>query len=51
MSIPASEKRNLLEELDARQDDVLAQLDQLNARIEAVLNECLAGWSVKRDDE
>ena len=28
---------NLLRELERRQDDVLAQLDQLNAEVEAVL--------------
>ncbi len=34
-------KSSLLEELEQRQDDVIAQLDQLNARIENLLNECL----------
>lgn len=34
-------KSSLLEQLEQRQDEVLAQLDQLNARIEALLNECL----------
>jgi regulator of replication initiation timing len=29
----------LLDELDERQDEVLAQLDQLNARIEKLLEE------------
>jgi hypothetical protein len=32
----------LLEELDARQDDLLAELDRLNARLEQVLRECLS---------
>lgn len=34
-------KTSLLDELEQRQDEVLAQLDQLNARIESLLNECL----------
>lgn len=51
MTTPVAEKRTLLEELDARQDEVLEQLDQLNARIEAVLSECLTGWSAERHDE
>ena len=34
-------KSSLLEELEQRQDEVIAQLDQLNARIENLLNECL----------
>ena len=31
----------LLDELDARQDEVLAQLDELNSRVEGLLNELL----------
>jgi hypothetical protein len=31
----------LLEEIDAQQDDLLAQLDSLNARLEQVLKECV----------
>ena len=34
-------KSSLLEELEQRQDEVLAQLDQLNAQIERLLDECL----------
>lgn len=33
--------QSLLEELDARQNEVLEQLEQLNTRIERVLKECL----------
>ena len=33
---------SLLDELDQRQDEVLAQLDELNMRIENLLQECLA---------
>ena len=32
---------SLLDELDQRQDEVLAELDQLNTRIENLLNDCL----------
>ena len=34
-------KSSLLEELEQKQDEVLAQLDQLNAQIERLLDECL----------
>ncbi len=43
----ASSSQTLLEELDLRQDEVLAQLDALNLRIEQVLRECAA--TVQRD--
>jgi hypothetical protein len=33
---------SLLDELDARQNELLDQLEQLNQRIEQVLRECLA---------
>jgi hypothetical protein len=36
-----SEQTTPLDELDARQDEVIRQLDELNDRIEALLNECL----------
>ncbi|MCO6455974.1 MAG: hypothetical protein J5I93_11810 [Pirellulaceae bacterium] len=32
--------RTLLEELDLRQNEVLAQLDELNARVEQLIKEC-----------
>lgn len=38
-----SSEQSLLEDLDARQDEILAALDELNARIERLLNDCLAG--------
>jgi hypothetical protein len=34
--------QSLLEELDARQNELLDELDRLNERIEKVLGECLA---------
>jgi len=34
-------RQSLLEELDARQNELLGELDQLNSRIEQVLSECL----------
>ena len=33
---------SLLEELDARQNELLEELDRLNGRIEQVLKDCLA---------
>jgi hypothetical protein len=39
-------RHSLLQELDARQDELLAELDQLNNRIEDVLKESLA-WRQK----
>jgi len=32
---------SLLDDIDQRQDEVLAQLDELNTRIENILKECL----------
>lgn len=42
------QNRSLLEEIDERQNEVLAQLDQLNARIESLLKEVLA---TRKNDE
>ena len=40
--MPDSQKQcTLIEELDQRQEEVLTQLDQLNAEIETLLNDCL----------
>jgi predicted transcriptional regulator len=36
------EKRTLIDELDSRQDEVIAQLDELNQRIESVIQEWLS---------
>lgn len=36
---PTSDSQSLIEEIDARQNDVLARLDELNERIESLLNE------------
>lgn len=36
-SLPAAQ---LLAEIDAQQDELLAQLDQLNGRLEEILREC-----------
>lgn len=41
MSTASTSSQSLLEELDSRQDEILAQLEELNARIERVLKECL----------
>jgi len=40
MSTASNSSQSLLEELDARQNEILDQLDELNARIERVLKEC-----------
>ena len=34
---------NLLKELDARQDDVLEQLERLNARVQALIGQFTVG--------
>ena len=36
------DQRALIEDLDTRQNDVLDRLAELNARVESLLNECLA---------
>ena len=41
MTTPAQQS-NIIDEIDARQNDVLDQLDQLNRRVEALLQECTA---------
>lgn len=43
----SSKPSSLLEELDQRQDEVLNQLDELNSRIEALLNDCLHSRGVE----
>jgi hypothetical protein len=45
-SAAANGPRSLLEELDARQDEVLDELEKLNGRIEKVIAE----WSAWRGD-
>ena len=40
--VQQQQHRSLIEEIDGRQDDVLGQLDQLNARIETLLKEIMA---------
>ena len=34
-------RQSLLEELDARQNELLDELDKLNTRIEQAINDCL----------
>ena len=43
MSTASTSSQSLLEELDARQNEILDQLEALNARIERVLKEYLPG--------
>jgi len=40
MTTPDAE-RSLLDQIDARQDELLAELDRLNERVEALLSDCL----------
>lgn len=41
MKSPTHHEPTLLEELEMRQNEVLDQLDELNRRVECLLNECL----------
>ena len=41
MSTASTSAQSLLEELDTRQNEILDQLEELNARIERVLKECM----------
>ncbi|MFN0020522.1 MAG: hypothetical protein ACKVP0_19870 [Pirellulaceae bacterium] len=41
MSTASTSSQSLLEELDSRQNEILDQLEELNARIERVLKECM----------
>ena len=47
----ATKQCSLLDEIDQRQDEVLAQLDQLNTRIENLLRECLISRAEDFDAE
>ena len=38
--MPTSESTSLIEEIDIRQNDLLAKLDALNKQIEQLLNNC-----------
>ena len=42
MSPASISSQSLLEELDVRQNEILDQLEELNARIERVLKECVS---------
>lgn len=46
-----AERRSLLQELDTRQDEVLQQLDELNARVEALLKNCLTDRARLADED
>lgn len=47
MSTPEAQ-RTLIDEIDDRQEALLNDLSSLNARVEAVLNECLAAREQQR---
>ncbi len=40
MACDPQQLHSLLDELDTRQDEVLAKLDDLNVRIESILKQC-----------
>jgi hypothetical protein len=51
-SLPAyMDQSVLLEELDVRQNEVLDRLAELNARVEALVKECLVARDQKSGDE
>jgi hypothetical protein len=43
--------RELVDRLDARHEELIQKLDELNARIEATLAECLRTRAAAREDE
>ena len=43
LELPPVPPGSLLAEIDAQQDDILRQLDELNARLEGLLKECTPG--------
>ena len=47
----ATRQCSVLDEIDQRQDEVLAQLDELNTRIENLLKECLISRTEDFDAE
>ena len=47
----ATRQCSVLDEIDQRQDEVLAQLDELNTRIENLLKECLLSRTEDFDAE
>ena len=47
MSSP-EDQRTLIDEIDERQETLLHELDSLNARVEALLDECLAARQQER---
>lgn len=50
MSSP-DEQRTLIDEIDERQEALLNDLSSLNARVEALLNDCLAAREEQRKAE
>ena len=51
MAKPPCTPRELVDRLDARHDELIAQLDELNARIEAVLAEFGRSREASHSDE
>jgi hypothetical protein len=51
MSVPPPTARELVDQLDARHEELIQKLDELNARIEETLAECLRARAAAREDE
>jgi hypothetical protein len=48
LELPPVPPGSLLAEIDAQQDDILRQLDKLNARLEGLLQECTPAKPTER---
>jgi hypothetical protein len=51
MSVSPPTARELVDSLDARHEELIQKLDDLNARIEQTLAECLRSRAAARDDD
>jgi hypothetical protein len=51
MSVSPPSARELVERLDARHEELIQKLDELNARIEQTLAECLRTRAAAREDD
>jgi hypothetical protein len=51
MSVSQPTARELVERLDSRHEELIQKLDELNARIEQTLAECLRTRAAAREDE
>jgi hypothetical protein len=51
MSVSPPSARELVERLDSRHEELIQKLDELNARIEQTLAECLRTRAAAREDD